>query len=87
MPTARAVDGPLRSRRGSDGPERRTPMSSVVAALIPIVVVAVGFEVFCLVDVVRADEVRYLPRWAWAAICLISIPLGGIAYLIVGRSR
>ncbi len=62
-------------------------MSSVVAALIPIVVVAVGFEVFCLVDVVRADEVRYLPRWAWAVICLISIPLGGIAYLIVGRSR
>jgi hypothetical protein len=62
-------------------------MSSVVAALIPIVVVAVGFEVFCLVDVVRADEVRYLPRWAWAVICLISIPLGGIAYLIVGRTR
>jgi len=47
-------------------------MSSVVAALIPIVVVAVGFEVFCLVDVVRADEVRYLPRWAWAVICLIT---------------
>jgi len=62
-------------------------MSSVVAALIPIVVVAVGFEVFCLVDVVRADEVRYLPRWAWAVICLISIPLGGSAYLIVGRTR
>jgi len=58
-----------------------------LAALIPIVVVAVGFEVFCLVDVVRADEVRYLPRWAWAVICLISIPLGGIAYLIVGRTR
>jgi hypothetical protein len=62
-------------------------MSSVVAALIPIIVMAVGFEVFCLVDVVRAEEVRYLPRWAWAVICLISIPLGGIAYLIVGRSR
>jgi Phospholipase_D-nuclease N-terminal len=87
MPTARAVDGPLRSRRGSHDLERRTSMSSVVAALIPIIVMAVGFEVFCLVDVVRAEEVRYLPRWAWAVICLISIPLGGIAYLIVGRSR
>jgi hypothetical protein len=62
-------------------------MSSVVAALIPIAVVAVGFEVFCLVDVARAEEVRYLPRWAWAVVCLISIPLGGIAYLIVGRTR
>jgi hypothetical protein len=62
-------------------------MSSEVAALIPVVVVAVAFEVFCLVDVVRAEEVRYLPRWAWIAICLFSIPLGGIAYLIFGRTR
>jgi hypothetical protein len=61
-------------------------MSSEVAALIPIVVVAVGFEVFCLVDVIRAKEARYLPRWAWVVICLISIPLGGIAYLIFGRT-
>jgi hypothetical protein len=62
-------------------------MSSEVAALVPIIVVAVGFVVFCLVDLARADEVRYLPRWAWAIICVITIPLGGIAYLIFGRSR
>lgn len=59
----------------------------MVAALVPIVVVAVGFEVFCLVDLARADEVRYVPRWAWAIICVVSIPLGGIVYLSIGRSR
>jgi hypothetical protein len=57
------------------------------AALIPIVVVAVGFEIFCLLDLARADEVRYLPRWTWAVICLITIPLGGVAYLIFGKTR
>lgn len=27
---------------------------------------------------------RYLPRWAWAVISLLSIPLGGVIYLSTG---
>ena len=56
-------------------------------ALIPIIIVAVAFVVFCLVDVARTEEVRYLPRWGWVVVCLISIPLGGIVYLIFGRRQ
>lgn len=62
-------------------------MSTPVAAWIPVIVVAVAFEVFCLVDLARARDARYLPRWAWALICLVSIPLGGVIYLVAGRSR
>jgi hypothetical protein len=29
--------------------------------------------------------VRYLPRWAWALICLSQSPLGGIMYLSIGH--
>ncbi|HLT96384.1 MAG TPA: PLD nuclease N-terminal domain-containing protein [Acidimicrobiia bacterium] len=54
------------------------------AALAPIIVVAVVFVVYCLVDLARHD-VRYLPKWAWAIICVVSVPLGGIVYLLVGR--
>lgn len=57
------------------------------AALVPLLVVAAGFEAFCLVDLARAEAVRYLPRWAWAIICLVSVPFGGIVYLLVGRAR
>lgn len=57
------------------------------AALVPLVLVAVGFVVFCMVDLSRAGEVRYLPKWAWAVICVVSVPLGGIVYLALGRSR
>lgn len=57
------------------------------AVLAAILVVAVGFGTFCLVDLYRADEVRYLPKWAWAGVCLISIPLGGLVYLSIGKVR
>jgi hypothetical protein len=62
-------------------------MRIMPAALIPVAVVEVAFVIFCLVDLVRAPEVRYLPRWAWAIICLVCNPFGGLAYLIFGRNR
>lgn len=62
-------------------------MSTQAAALIPIAVLAVAFAVYCLVDLKRADRVRFLPKWAWVIICVISIPLGGIVYLLFGRAR
>ncbi|MCK2218963.1 PLD nuclease N-terminal domain-containing protein [Actinomadura sp. ATCC 31491] len=55
-----------------------------VAALAPLVVVLGLFLAYCLVDLARS-RVRYLPKWAWALICVASVPLGGIVYLLVGR--
>jgi hypothetical protein len=46
---------------------------------------AIGFDAFCLVDIARAAQVRYLPKWAWVLICLIQNPLGGIMYLSIGH--
>jgi hypothetical protein len=56
-----------------------------LAELVPVIVVGAGFVVFCLVDLTRTRRVRYLPKWAWALICLVSVPLGGIIYLSIGR--
>lgn len=46
---------------------------------------AIGFDAFCLVDIARAAQVRYLPKWAWALICLSQSPLGAIMYLSIGH--
>lgn len=46
---------------------------------------AIGFDAFCLADIARAAQVRYLPKWAWALICLIQTPGGGIMYLSIGH--
>jgi hypothetical protein len=57
-----------------------------VEALLPVVVLAVGFVAYCLVELGR-QPARHLPKWLWALIILLSVPLGGIAYLLVGRGE
>ena len=61
-------------------------MKIPVAALAPLVLLALAFVGYCWFDLSR-HEVRYLPKWAWAIICLVSVPLGGIVYLLAGRKR
>jgi hypothetical protein len=50
-----------------------------------LVALGIGFDGYCLADIARASQVRYLPKWAWALICLAQTPGGGIAYLCAGR--
>jgi hypothetical protein len=57
-----------------------------ILVVVLVVGLAVAWEAFCLRDLARADRVRYLPKWGWALVCLVSIPWGGIIYLIVGRT-
>ena len=57
------------------------------APLALLCVLLLAFVVACWVDLARAKQVRYLPRWLWALVCLISIPLGGILYLVFGKTR
>ncbi|WP_201787127.1 PLDc N-terminal domain-containing protein [Actinoplanes sp. TFC3] len=68
----------------ADAPLAASVDSRLLAAVVPLAVLSLAFVVYCLVDVYRT-EVRYLPKWAWALICLASVPMGGIVYLIVGR--
>jgi Phospholipase_D-nuclease N-terminal len=53
--------------------------------LVPVLPVAACFAAFCLIDLARADRVRYLPKWGWTVACLIQIPLGGLMYLAAGK--
>ena len=56
-----------------------------MTTLIALLVVVSGFVVCCLVDIARAREFRRLDRETWALICLVSLPLGGIVYLSLGK--
>jgi phospholipase D-like protein len=56
-------------------------------AVVTATAVLAAFVAICLADIARAEDVRYLPKLAWAGICLILVPLGGLLYLGIGRTR
>ncbi|AZZ48430.1 PLDc N-terminal domain-containing protein [Rathayibacter rathayi] len=58
-----------------------------IEILLPVLLLGLAFLIYCYVDLIRSTGTRYLPKWAWAIICAISIPLGGILYLIFGRTE
>lgn len=57
-----------------------------IAALAPLIVAGAAFVVFCLVDIGRREP-KHLPRWAWVVLTVVSIPLGGVLYLLLGRGE
>lgn len=64
------------------------PSGSTLMALLPLLVLVLGFEIYCLIDLVRAPSVKQLPKIAWAFIIVLgSAPIGAILYLLVGRDR
>jgi phospholipase D-like protein len=64
------------------------PPGKVVLALLPLFVLLAGLIVYCLVDLIRAPSVRYLPKPVWALIIVfVSAPFGALAYLVFGKDR
>ncbi|MGC4189909.1 MAG: PLDc N-terminal domain-containing protein [Thermomicrobiales bacterium] len=56
-----------------------------VAALLPLFILLAAFAIYCWWDIWHQESVNYLPKWAWAILCVVSIPLGGIVYFLIGR--
>ena len=67
-----ASPAPIQLRNGGQLGRRR-----------PLIIVGAAFVGFCVFDIAHHD-VRYLPKWVWVLIWLVSIPLGGIVYLLIG---
>ena len=61
----------------------------VVLLSVIVVAVVVRFEMFCLHDLADTPDcqLRGLDRRGWTLVTLVSIPLGGIAYLYYGKTR
>lgn len=55
-------------------------------AIAPLVLLAIGFSLYCLLTLRREGSAN-LPPVLWVVLIVFSQPAGGIAYLAVGRPR
>ena len=58
---------------------------TALAVFLPALLLAVLFVAHCLRDLARAEQVRWLPKWAWGIVCVVAIPVGGLLYLLLAR--
>lgn len=56
--------------------------------LFPLILVGLGITIFALIEAIRANpgRVRILPKGAWIAVIILVPPVGGILWLIFGKS-
>ncbi len=52
------------------------------AAWIPIFAVGIAFSAVVLVHL-ATHQVPFMPKWAWALLILVTMPLGGVVYLLI----
>src|SRR5690349_18631532 len=62
------------------------PSGATALALLPLIVLVLALVAYTLVRLLRAEQVAYLPKWAWALIVVLVIPWGAVAYLVMARS-
>jgi len=62
--------------------------TTLLLALIPLVVIDLAVVIYCIVDLYRADRrVRGGNKTVWLLIILLVSTLGWVLYLLVGREE
>lgn len=63
--------------------------STLLLALLPLILIALGLDIFALVDLARRDPrmVKGGKKWPWLLIILLVGTIGPIIYLAAGRTE
>jgi hypothetical protein len=67
-----------------------TPLEKVMELLpfiIPLVLLQLTLMIVALVDLIRREKTRGLPKWAWALVIMLGELIGPIVYFIFGREE
>jgi len=63
--------------------------STLLLALLPLILIELALVIFALVDLARRDSraVKGGKKWPWVLIILLIGTIGPILYLVIGRSE
>jgi Phospholipase_D-nuclease N-terminal len=64
-----------------------TSITEFLPYLIPVILLEWVLMIIALVDLIRREKTRWLPKWVWAIIVVFIQIFGPIAYLILGREE
>jgi hypothetical protein len=67
-----------------------TPLEKIMELLpfiIPLVLLQLTLMIVALVDLIRREKTRGLPKWAWALVIVLGELIGPIVYFIFGREE
>jgi hypothetical protein len=64
-----------------------SPALAQLVSAWAILSAVIGFDVYCLRDLVRAEITLVFPPRFWFLLIVFASPSGGIAYLRLGRRR
>ena len=53
--------------------------------IVPLIVIQFALLLYALIDLVRRERVKHLPKWLWLLIILFGEMLGPLIYIILGR--
>ncbi len=59
----------------------------IIQLLLPVLVIQLILMITALFVLVKAEKVRFLPKWVWAVIIVLGEILGPIIFLTVGREK
>ena len=55
---------------------------------MPLLILFAALDIYCLIDLARAQSVRHAPKLAWVIVILVvSAPVGALLYLFAGKDR
>jgi hypothetical protein len=58
-----------------------------IPLIAPLLIIHLLLLAIALIDLVRREQVRYIPKWAWAIVIIFINLIGPISYLIIGREE